>query len=181
MILAILAVVLTLVVTRNLWPPKLIGPDQNFLYVTFPDDYYYSGYELQGGRLVRTLPTRRDETDPSRPRTVPGSFEDVRLFVHRTRRQDLSREVSFDEARNLPLNTTGNYRPGRGIRITSTEWQGFRVVHGKSLCPSYNIFCYEIDTENIWLEGWGMSRRLNIDFRNDRQFVFLSWVTPTSS
>lgn len=166
--------ILVAVVTRNfLVPPGLIGPDRDFLYAIVPDTYYFSGYVVQSGELVQGRP-RRLNADPNHPSSVTGSFEDVRLFVHRTRWRDRSHDVSFEAARRFTFDS--NVKDARRIGLSSPR-QGFRVLSNKNYCGfGSTILCAQIDPTHVWLEGWGMSRRLNITFSDERRFEFVGWI-----
>lgn len=158
-ILTILAL-LGLFLTRQWYLPLILRPGENFLYASGPPYYTQLQYKVEGGKVHRKpVPEPRGSPLPARG--------EVQLFVYDTQRNH-SRKVSWQEAQLLAL----RWQPtvNRGGEFTPAN--GFVVRYPKGDCP----VCDTIDFDNVWLEGWTITRRLNIDVSNDRSFQFLGWI-----
>lgn len=123
-------------------PGIFIKPKFNFLYAK--GNYYYcsSQYSVQNGKLVKN-----EFEQPS---------NEIKFFIYDVVK-DESREISFEEAQKLNLDSN----------IESPD--GFKVVSG----TSYN---------SQYLKGRNVTKKLNIQFskednyHNYDDFCFLGWI-----
>lgn len=163
-VLVVLAL-LVLFLMRQWYLPLFLRPDHDFLYATGPSSWAWNRDKVEAGKLVA-----RDNVEPP-----SADSEDVQYFVYDVR-ADVSRPISFHDARQLDLVFTGH-----SVESTarSKPSNGFQVSFGaKGACVGIGFICDRHDLENIWLEGWSMSRRLSVDesVQEDQPFHFLGWI-----
>lgn len=142
-------------------PGFFIQPKYNFIY-TSGDDYCYHNqyqYSVQNGKLIRN-----EITCPESQTYLPQ--RDTRLHVYNVAKNK-SREISFEEAQNLNLDSN-NLSP-----------DGFEVTYGNHGGGFFPFFFYsDTDYNNLYLKGHNVSKKLNLQlsgsYRNN--FRFIGWV-----
>ena len=145
-------------VAVSIYVPGLFSPPPrfDFLYVTW-DNYGGPEYVVERGQLVR-----RAVTYPAH--YTPGPKQ---LFVHHVAANE-SVEVSFEEAKTLPLDSS----------VQSPD--GFEVAcgtHGDGFFPFF--FSGESDYNALYLTGHHAAKRLHLK-SGDRWYYdrprFLGWI-----
>ncbi len=156
-------VLMIIFVAGSIYLPGLfIQPRFNFLYATGGDNYYYNGgqqYVVQNGVLVQNEKKNQPPT---------GTITESRLFLYDVTR-DESREISFDEARGMNLNSN----------LVSPD--DFEVVPGGR---GGGIFPFDfnsgVDYNARYVQGHNVSKKINwvrssgTYYYND--FHFLGWI-----
>lgn len=149
------------VATSIYLPGFFVQPKYNFLYVSSDDYYYYNQYQysVQNGKLLR------NEIKQPENRTYRW-MRDVKLYVCDVVKNE-SREISFEEAQNLNLDSN-NVSP-----------DGFEVTYGnrsEGFLPFF--FFLERDYNTLYLKGHNLSKKLNLKLSGSyyHNFRFIGWI-----
>ncbi len=155
-------ILMILFVAGSIYLPGLfIQPKYNFVYVSSDDSYYYSQYQysVQNGKIVRNE-TQRPEGQTYQPQI------DVKLYVYDVAKNE-SKEISFEEAQNLTLDSK-NISP-----------DGFEITYGSSGEGFFLFFFYSrTDYNTRYLKGHNVSKKLNLQLSGSyyNDFRFIGWI-----
>ncbi|MFA6584724.1 MAG: hypothetical protein WCS77_10540 [Elusimicrobiaceae bacterium] len=162
-------IVMILLVAGSIYLPGLFTkPHVNFLYASgndSSDSYYYSNgqqYAVRSNTLIET-PIRQHENTDQLP--VPM---DTKLYIYDVAKNE-AREISFEEAKNLNLDSN----------IISPD--GFEFVCGSRDYGFFPLFGGPHgDYRDRYLKGHNVSRKLNLQLNssNTRRNnpYFLGWI-----
>jgi len=157
-------ILMILFVAASIYLPLLFmhtKPEFNFLYVT--GDYLLgSQYSVENGKLVK----HEFKDDEGRWPSIMRRRGDAKLFVHDVTKNE-SRQISFEEAQSLDLNSN----------IKSPD--GFEIVHGSRGGGPWPFFGFsETDYNTVYIKGHNISRKLNVQQteRHFGDFHFLGWI-----
>lgn len=134
-----------------------VQPKFNFLYATGNDYYYGRYYSVQDSRLIKN--------EVEYPGYYKGNRTEPRLFIHDVVKNQ-SKEISFEEAQNLTLNSN------------SQSPDGFEIDCGRR---PQSIFFIIIDSSHDcstrFIKGHNASKKLNLQLSgNYYSFQFLGWI-----
>ena len=137
----------------------------NFLYET-GDEYPYAAarYVVEKGKLTKDESSAVQNQNSNYPSVKPQIS--TKLFVHDVAKNE-SREVSFEEAQALSLNTN----------VLSPD--GFEIVNGSNGGGVFPFFYSGNDYNSRYLSGHGVSKKLNLRLNNGNyygSFRFLGWI-----
>ena len=156
-------ILMILFVAGSIYLPGLfIQPKFNFLYVSGDDYYYYNQYQysVQNGKLVRS----EIQQPENRNYQPPG---EVKLYIYEVAKNE-SREISFEEAQNLNLDSN-NISP-----------DGFEVTYGICGDGFFPVFFWsERDYSTRYLKGHNVSKKLNLQLNGGsyyNNFRFIGWI-----
>lgn len=159
-------ILMILFVAGSIYLPGLfIKPHFNFLYVSGDDSYYYynNGYQysVQNNKLIKN-----EIKQPVTPSYNPPPVE-PKLYLYDVVKNE-SKEVSFDEALNLNLDSS----------VTSPD--EFEVVYG-SRGDGFFPFFYGggTDYNARYLTGHNVSKKLNLQLNGGsyyNNFRFIGWI-----
>jgi len=160
-------ILMILFVAGSIYLPGLfIQPKFNFLYVSGADSYYSKyQYSVQNGKLVRSEIQRLENQIYQPPR-------EVKLYIYDVAKNE-SKEISFEEAQNLNLDSS----------IISPD--GFEIVYGsrgEGFFPFF--FLSERDYNTLYLKGHNVSKKLNLQLSGSYynyynyydNFRFIGWI-----
>ncbi len=156
-------VLMIVLVAASIYLPGLFSPAPkvNFLYVIGDDYYQGQQYTVENGKL-----TKREVKYPEH--YTPGV---VRLFIHDVATNQ-SREVSFAEAQQLPLDANAK------------SPDGFEVVYGSRGDGIFPLFFFHSEDYNtVYLKGHNTSKKLDLQapttggyYYYNNRFRFLGWI-----
>ncbi len=154
-------ILMIVLVAISIYAPALFAPAPriNFLYVAGNDYYPEQPYAVEHGTVVK-----REVKYPEH--YTPGV---VRFFLHDTSANE-DRELSFEEAQKLKLNTNGK----------SSE--GYEVVYGNTESGFFPwFFAGGTDYNAMYLKGHNTSKKLNLQSQGDGRYYyrnrhFLGWI-----
>ena len=155
-------ILMILFVAASIYLPSLfVKPKYNFLYVIGDDYSYYNQYQysVKNGKLVKNEIQRLED------KKLPPRIE-AKLYIHDVAKNE-SREISFEEAQKLNLDTS----------ITSPD--GFEIVYGSRGDGIFPFFFWsERDYSRRYLKGHNLTKKLNLqsDSSYYRSFRFLGWI-----
>lgn len=155
-------ILMILFVAGSIYLPGLfVQPKFNFLYVSGNDYYYYNQYQysVQNGKLVRS------ERQRPEGQTYPPERE-VKLYIHDVAKNE-SREISFEEAQNLNLDSN------------TKSPDKFEVVYGSRGDGFFPFFFWsERDYNTQYLKGHNVSKKLNLQLSGSyyNNFRFIGWI-----
>ncbi|TSA46015.1 hypothetical protein D4R52_01285, partial [bacterium] len=153
-------VLMIIFVAGSIYLPALfVHPKTDFLYVNYDNNYYYTQYSIVAGKLVK---------NPDENLTHKSAQKsEAKLYLHDVQK-NTSREVSFEEAKNLKLNSN----------IVSPD--GFEVSYGGGGGGGMFPFFFDSgpDYNSRFLTGHGYSKKLNIQKSGSYylDFRFLGWI-----
>lgn len=156
-------VLMILFVAGSIYIPGLfIKPHVNFLYVSGDDYYYDQGhFTVQKGKLVKKEIKQPENQGYYQPRG------ESKLFVHDVAKNE-SREISFEEAQNLNLDSS----------VKSSD--GFEIVNGSHSDGFFPFFLGSgTDYNSRYLKGHNISKKLNLQL-DGRSYYYgfrlLGWI-----
>lgn len=166
-------VLMILFVAGSIYLPGLfIQPKFNFLYASGDDYVYYTNgqqYSVQNNKLVNNA-IKQAENGNHNPFQRYGTYtpprNEAKLFVYDVVKNE-SRQVSFDEAQNLNLDSNG------------VSPDGFEVVYGSRGDGIFPFFFYAgTDYNARYLKGHNVSKKLNVQSSGpyNYNFRFLGWI-----
>lgn len=144
-------------------PGLFIKPHFNFLYASGDDYYYYSQqrYSVQNGRLVK------NEIEQPENQTYNSPQGESKLYFYDVMKNK-SREISFEEAQNLTLDSN----------IKSPD--DFEVVYGSRGDGFFPFFWGGgVDYTTRYLKGRAVNKKLNLLLNGSSyyyNFRFLGWI-----
>jgi hypothetical protein len=148
-------------VAASIYLPGLFSPPPtfDFLYITGDDYYQNRRYGVEQGRLAERQVTHPEHYSPG----------PARFFIHSVTRNE-SREISLEEARQLPLDAN----------LKAPD--GFEVVYGSRGSGVFPfIFFRNSDYNTMYLKGPHSSIKLNLQVSPDGSYYsnrarFLGWI-----
>jgi len=156
-------ILMIVLVAASIYLPGLFSPAPkvNFLYVIGDDYYQGQQYVVENGKV-----TKREVKYPEHH--TPGV---ARLFVHDVTANQ-SREVSFAEAQQLPLDANAK------------SSDGFEVAYGSRGDGIFPLFFFRSEDYNtVYLKGHNTSKKLNLQtpttgsyYYYPNRFRFLGWI-----
>lgn len=158
--IAIPVIMIILVAVSIYIPPLFMHPKYNFLYVSGDEYNSEYTYHISGGTLVKEKKERNKNDDYGYNRS---SYREQKLFLHDTQKNE-SREISYEEARGLKLDTDEKSPDGFEV-ISSWSGGGFLFFDGGSHRGQY-------------LKRNSYSKKLNTQASGDYyyDFNFLGWI-----
>lgn len=158
-------ILMIIFIAISIYVPSLFEkPTYNFLYVVGQDYYYNYVYSVENGILIKKEISQPSYKDYARP--VGAVVKEPKFFIYDVA-SDSAREVSFDEAQDLTLDSN----------MTSPD--GFKVV-GESNSGGFFSSFYGVggDYGTKYLKGKNSSKKLNIELGdyNYYDFNFLGWI-----
>ncbi|MDP3772318.1 MAG: hypothetical protein Q8Q94_03020 [bacterium] len=162
-------VLMIVAVAGSIYIPQFFAPKPQYDFL-YTNDYYggpYGAqlYEVRNGRVVKNppvLPLQDSSAPPYVAKPVPAP--EPQLFRYDVK-NDMSKEVAFEEAQNFSLTTDQKSPDGFEFRDGSRDGDFFPFGRGYD----YNV---------KYLIGHGISRKLNISV-NQYQYNpvrFLGWI-----
>jgi hypothetical protein len=155
-------ILMILFVAGSIYLPELfVQPKFNFLYVIGDDYYYYNQYQysVQNGKLVGSEIQRPENQIYQPPR-------EVKLYIYDVAKNE-SKEISFEEAKNLNLDSN------------TKSPDGFEVVYGSRGEGFFPFFFWsERDDNTRYLKGHNVSKKLNLQLSGPyyTNFRFIGWI-----
>jgi len=158
-------ILMILFVAGSIYLPGLfIKPHFNFLYVSGNDSYYYynNGYQysVQNDKLIKNEIRQLENQNYNPPRV------ESKLYIYDVAKNE-SREISFEEAQNLNLDSN-NMSP-----------DGFEVTYGSRGDGFFPFFFRsERDYNTRYLKGHNVSKKLNLQLSGSyyNNFRFIGWI-----
>lgn len=144
-------------------PALFTQPKYDFLYAAGGDYYLLNSYAVQNSKLIKN-----EVNYPANYLNSSGLPKaEPKLYVY-DMAKNVSREVSFEEAQRLKLNSE-NISP-----------DGFEVVSGTEDFSIFSIFFSRGDFYGAkYIRGHGISKRLNLHKENDywyHNIRFIGWL-----
>lgn len=161
-------ILMILFVAGSIYVPGLfVQPKFNFLYVSGDEHYYnQSQYSVQNEKLVRSQIQNGGLRGKPYNQIYPPPRE-VKLYIYDVAKNE-SKEISFEEAKNLKLDSN-NLSP-----------DGFEVTYGSrgdGFFPFF--FLSERDYNTRYLKGHNVSKKLNLALNSGsyyNNFRFIGWI-----
>lgn len=175
----LLPLLLIFVVLLSAYLPNFfLSTNYNFIYIVCSDgtNYYRYGcgdyieklYSVSNGKLILNQVDPYHDSDKDGTPDIKENYY-VRIFMHNTERNE-SREITFDEATTLNLNSL--LTSPDGVTITSNYDRG----------PEFLFFDAGSSYGHYLIKG-NLKKKMNIINEDDRYyyrngFRFIGWVLP---
>lgn len=157
-------ILMVVVIALSIYLPSLFGvqPGFSFLYQSGGNYYGKWDYIVSNGRLTREEIIRKNDLDYYNPKV-----SDPKLYIYDVSK-NASREISFEDAQNLQINSN----------ILSPD--GFELSYGSNGDGVFPLFFGgSRDYNSRYLKGHGIAKKINLQYPtgNSYDFSFIGWIT----
>lgn len=154
-------ILMILFVAGSIYLPGLfvqpVQPKFNFLYAIGNDYYYGRHYSVQNSRLIKN--------EVEYPEYYKGNRTEPRLYIHDVVKNE-SKEISFEEAQNLTLNS--NFQSPDGFEIDCER---------RAQVIFFIFIDSSRDCSTRFIKGHNASKKLNLQLSgNYYRFQLLGWI-----